>query len=161
MRGGQARPGPVFVQEVDEAPVGQLAHGQVGDAPKRCLVIGRAGEDLAGAREDVELALAVERFRSRRPLGGEQALALLARVAALAHVEQVPLDVERPGIVVADGHRLVVHPNDPAVARQHPVLAVERPGARRSGGDLGRDTLAILLVHELEEEVRLREPFVR
>ena len=80
--------------------------------------------------------------------------------AALADVEQVALDVERAAVVVAHGHGLVVHPDDAPVAREHPVLAAQRPRAGGGGGDLGRDALAVVLVHELEEQVRLREPLL-
>ena len=160
MRRGEPSRRAVVVDQVDHAPVRQIAHGELGDPPERRLVVRRGGKDLARAREDVELPLAVESLGRGGALGGEQALPLLAGVPALAHVEQVALDVERPAVVVAHRHRFVVHPNDPAVSREHPVLAAQRSGARGRGRDLGRDALAVVLVHELEEQVGLGEPFV-
>ena len=156
----EARRRPVVVEEVDEAPVGQLADGLVGDPAERSLVVRRRGEDLARAREDVELPLAVESFGGGGALGREQALALLPGVAALADVEEVALDVERTAVVVVHRHGLVAHPDHAAVAREHPVVAAKRPCAGGRGGDLGRDALAVVLVHELEEEARLGEPLL-
>ena len=116
MRRGEAGRGAVVVDQIDEAPVGQVAHREVGDPPQRGLVVRRGGEDLARAREDVELPLPVERLGGRGTLCGEQALPLLPGMPALADVEQVALDVERVAVVVPHGDGLVVHPDDPAVA---------------------------------------------
>ncbi len=97
--------------------------------------------------------------RGCRALRGQEALALLACVRALADVDEESLDVERPAVVVAHGDGLVSDPDDAPVAREHPVLGAQRRRGGGSLGDLVGHPVAVLGVDELEEEVGLGEPF--
>ena len=70
----------LLVEQVDEAPVRQVADGELGHAAERVALVVARSQGLAGAGEDVELALAVGGLGGGRALRGEQALALLAGV---------------------------------------------------------------------------------
>src|SRR5204862_6953774 len=68
------------------------------------------------------------------------------RTLALADVPQEGLDVLRLAGRVADGRRLLPHPDDPAVACEQPVLgAARRPVLRLL--ELGEKALPVVRVH--------------
>ena len=83
---------------------------------------------------------------------------LLLHLPALRRIEQVALRVEAVALLVADDHVLVLHPDDPSVSRDQPVLLAVRPVVLgpRALDDLG----VVVRVDELPEHVRVGEPLV-
>ena len=75
-------------------------------------------------------------------------------------VDHVALRVERiPGLVAhPDGD--VVHPHDPAVARDHPVLPVEHVAGAVHLRELAEDVVAVVGMEHLAEEVRVGHPLL-
>jgi hypothetical protein len=91
----------------------------------------------------------------------EQSLVLFERKPHHRDVADESLDMRGTPGVVADDHRVVVHPQLAPVARDHPVLEGLRAGALAQDTALLGDPLAIVGMNELEEDLRILLPLVQ
>ena len=148
---------PVF-DHVDDAPVGVVPNGELGDPLDRAPIVGRRGQHLARLAHEVEAPLPLHGPGRGLALGRQQPLALLVGALPLADVDEQRLRVEGLPFGAANGRHLLAHPHDSAAARQKPVF--RRP--RRCPGRLplrsGEHLVLVVGVQELAEELRIVLP---
>jgi hypothetical protein len=125
----------VGLQHVDRAPVGEVRHGQPGDAIQRRLRVGHAGQLGAGLGQEAQVVLGV----------------LAAR-----HVQADAGHGQRMAVVAAAHHPSALDPVHAAVGPHHAVLdPVPAGGAERLLG-LGPHARAVVRMHQLQVALGVR-----
>ena len=132
--------GVPVLDDVDDAPVGELAHDEIRDPRESSLLLERRGELVAHAAEEVEPCLALGDLGRRGTLGRRELLALVLGPSQLAEIAEEALHVHGLPGRVADERALLAHPDGPAVAREQAVVEPRRGLLRR----LREHALAVL-----------------
>ena len=148
------------VGHVDDAPVGEVPHEELGDPLQGSLLVERRRELVARAAEEIEPRLPLGGAGGGRPLGGQEALALVLGPLPLADVAQEDLRVERLPAWIPRGRCLLLHPDDAAVSRDQPVLGA-RGNPILAAFELGQHAGPVLGMQKLREEVGLFGPLGR
>ncbi len=131
------------VERVDDAPVGEVPHDQLGDSLQGGLMVERRGELVAGMAQEIEPRLPFGGVGGSGPLRCEEVLALAFGALSLADAAEEGLGVERLTVRIARGRRLLAHPDDAAVTRDQAVLGPHRRAVLRLF-ELGQDCCAVL-----------------
>ena len=160
-RDGEPLEGAPVFDHVDDAPVGVVPNGQLGDPLDRAPIVGRRGQHLAGLAHEVEAPLPFHGPGRGLALGRQQPLALLVGPLPLADVDEQRLRVEGLPFGAANGRHLLAHPHDSAAARQQPVLRRPRRCAGRLPLRSGEHLVLVVGVQKLAEELRIVLPLGR
>ena len=136
VRHGHPLQRPLLRQDVDHAPVGELGHREVRDAVERALVVGEAGQFLAGLREEPQVALGALAPRDVHADAGdgrglaaridEELAARLHPVHAAVRPHDAIFDVL--ALAPRDGVAHALHHVLPVLRMDHPLVF---PGLRR------------------------------
>ena len=157
-RDGESLEGAPVFDHVDDAPVGVVPNGELGDPLDRAPIVGRRGQHLAGLAHEVEAPLPFHGPGRGLALGRQQPLALLVGPLPLADVDEQRLRVEGLPFGAANGRHLLAHPHDSAAARQKPVLRRPRRCAGRLPLRSGEHLVLVVGVQKLAEELRIVLP---
>ena len=149
----------VVREHVHHTPLGEIAGRERRNLSHRRADVERRGQHRRGLGDELDLPLAIPCFLGGHGLGGSKLLRLGLSRFPLTDVLEVPLDAERPARLVQHGDRLLPHPDDAPVARDHAVAQADglRCIHRVPTGD---DLVSVVLVDELDGKVWIREPFV-